>query len=145
MYSVSNQYRSKMLDQVQTHALSGTIHHDFNFTGDDVIGVSYTNQCSDKKVSLGSVNIGVLKLTFLKDILNRGNYYGKEITLTDSLLLGYDENDDPIYEDVPIGVFYVGDAVHTGPDMVDITAYDCLSKMDKTLELGQTSCYIYDF
>lgn len=145
MYSVSNQYRSKMLDQVQTHALSGTIHHDFNFTGDDVIGVSYTNQCSDKKVSLGSVNIGVLKLTFLKDILNRGNYYGKEITLTDSLLLGYDENDDPIYEDVPIGVFYVGDAVHTGPDMVDVTAYDCLSKMDKTLELGQTSGYIYDF
>ena len=81
----------------------------------------------------------------MKDILNRGDYYGKEITLTDSLLLGYDQNNDPIYESVPVGVFYVGDAVHTGPDMVDITAYDCLSKMDKVLEIGQTSGYIYDF
>lgn len=145
MYPVSNRYKSKMLDQVQTHVLNGTIHHDFAFSDDDVIGVNYSNQCSDKKVALGSVNIGVLKFTFLKDILNRGDYYDKEITLTDSLLIGYDENDDPIWEAVPIGKFWVGDAVHTGPDMVDITAYDCLYKLDKNLEIEQTSGYLYDF
>lgn len=145
MYPVSNRYKSKMLDQVQTHVLNGTIHHDFAFSDDDVIGVDYTNQCSDKKVAIGSVNIGVLKLTFLRDILNRGDYHNKEITLTDSLLIGYDEFDEPIFESVPIGVFWVGDAVHTGPDMVDITAYDCLSLMDKPLNIGQTSGYIYDF
>ena len=145
MYSISEAYRTKMFDNVQTHKLSGTIHQDYAFTDADVIGVSYTNQCSDKKVSLGSVNIGNLKLTFLKDILNRGDYYDKEIVISDSLLTGYDENEDPVWEAVPLGKFYVGDAVHTGPDMVDITAYDCLSKLDKTLEISQTSGYLYDF
>lgn len=145
MYSISEAYRTKMFDNVQTHKLTGTIHQDYGFSDADVIGVSYTNQCSDKKVALGSVNIGVLKLTFLKDILNRGDYYDKKIVLSDSLLTGYDENEQPIWESVPIGEFFVGDAVHTGPDMVDITAYDCLSKLDKTLEISQTSGYLYDF
>lgn len=145
MYSISEAYRTKMFDNVQTHKLTGTIHQDYGFSDADVIGVSYTNQCSDKKVALGSVNIGVLKLTFLKDILNRGDYYDKKIVISDSLLTGYDENEDPIWEAVPIGEFFVGDAVHTGPDMVDITAYDCLSKMDKILEISQTSGYLYDF
>ena len=145
MYSISEAYRTKMFDNVQTHSLRGTINQNFIFTDDDVIGVSYTNQCSDKKVALGSVNIGVLKLTFLKDILNRGDYYDKKIVISDRLLTGYDENDDPVWESVPIGEFYVGDAVHTGPDMVDITAYDCLSKLDRTLEISQTSGYLYDF
>jgi len=144
MYSISDDYRVKMFDQVQTHKLSGTING-IAFSGDDVIGVSYSNRCSDKKVAIGSVNIGVLKLTFLRDILNRGNYYNKVITLVDSLLTGYDLNDDPIFEDVPIGTFYVGDAVYTGTDMVDVTAYDCLSLMDIPLTIGQTSGYIYDF
>lgn len=145
MYSISEAYRTKMFDNVQTHSLRGTINQSFVFTDDDVIGVSYTNQCSDKKVALGSVNIGVLKLTFLKDILNRGDYYNKKIVLSDSLLTGYDQGDEPVWESVPIGEFFVGDAVHTGPDMVDITAYDCLSKLDKTLEIQQTSGYLYDF
>ena len=145
MYSISEAYRTKMFDNVQTHSLRGTINQNFIFTDDDVIGVSYTNQCSDKKVALGSVNIGVLKLTFLKDILNRGDYYDKKIVISDRLLTGYDENEDPVWESVPIGEFYVGDAVHTGPDMVDITAYDCLSKLDRTLEISQTSGYLYDF
>lgn len=144
MYSISDEYRAKMFDQVQTHRLSGTIDG-ITFTGDDVIGVSYSNRCSDKKVSIGSVNIGVLKLTFLRDILNRGNYYNKVITLTDSLMTGLDENEEPIYESVPIGKFYIGDAVYTGRDMVDVTAYDCLALMDKPLNIGQTSGYIYDF
>lgn len=145
MYSISSAYRTKMFDDVQTHFLSGTINTDFTFTDKDVIGVSYENRCTDKKVSIGSVNIGVLKLTFLKDILNRGDYYKKPIYLEDYLLVGYNENDEPVYESVPIGLFYVGDAVHTGPDMIDITAYDCLSLMDKPLNIGQTSGYIYDF
>lgn len=145
MYSVSDDYKAKMFDKVQTHLLSGTIHNDYAFSGDDVIGVSYTNRCSDKKVSIGSVNIGTLSLTFLRDILNRGNYYNKKITLTDSLLTGYDSDDNPIYESIPIGTFYIGDAVYTGIDMIDITAYDCLSFMDKALNIGQTSGYLYDF
>ena len=92
MYSVSNAYKTKMYDQVQTHKLSGTVDS-IAFTDSDVVGVSYTNRCAEKKVNLGSVNIGTLKLTFLTDILNRGEYYGKTITLSDYLLTGYDGND----------------------------------------------------
>lgn len=144
MYNVSNEYLTKMFDQVQTHKLSGMIGS-VPFSDSDVIGVSYTNRCSDKKVNVGSVNIGTLKLTFLTDILNRGEYYGKAITLSDSLLTGYDENDAPVWESVPLGTFYVGEAKWTSAGMVNVTAYDCLSKMDEPLAISQTTGKVYDF
>ena len=144
MYTVSDEYKIKMLDQIQTHALSGTIGS-IPFSGEDVIGVSYTNKCTEKKVSVGGVNIGTLKLTFLKDILNRGDYYGQTITISDSLLTGYDENEDPIWETVPVGVFYVAEAVWTAAGMINVTAYDCLSKLDDPLSLDQTTGSVYSF
>ena len=143
MYSVSENYISKMFDSIQTHKLSGTVGG-VSFTESDVIGVSYSNQCAEKKVTLGSVNIGVLKLTFLSDILNRGEYYGATLTLSDSLYLGLDENEEPIYESVPVGVFYIAEAVWTAAG-IDITAYDALSKFDGTLNVDQTSASIYAF
>ena len=142
MYSVSNAYRIKMLDKVQTHKLSGTLNGSVSFTDADVIGVSYTNRCSDKNVNIGSVNIGVLKLTFLSDLLNRGDYEGSMITITDSLLID-PENDT--WEDVPVGVFYIAEATWTASGMIDVTAYDCFSLMDKPLAFVQTSGYLYDF
>lgn len=145
MYQVSDAYKLKMMDQVQTHRLKGTLDTTINFTDSDVIGVSYSNQCSEKKVNVGSVFIGTLKLTFLQDYLNRGGYFGKVITISDGLLLGYDENENPIWEDVPIGSFYIADAVYRAEGMVDITAYDCLSKMDKTWQSTQATGTIYSF
>lgn len=143
MYQISEAYRAKMLDQVQTHKLSGTIDG-IAFTDADVIGVSYNNRCAQKSVVLGSVNIGVLKLTFLKDILNRGEYRGKKIVISDSLLTGYDENEDPIWESVPIGEFYIAEAIWTAAG-VDVTAYDVLSKLDERLNVDQTSATIFGF
>lgn len=142
MYQVSNDYKIKMLDQVQTHRLKGTING-ISFTDADVIGVSYTNQCSAKNVNIGSVNIGTLKLTFLKDILNRGSYMGQTITISDGLLIGYDEDDEPVWEDIPVGTFYIADATWTSADIISVTAYDCLSKMDEPLQLDQSSGTIY--
>lgn len=143
MYSVSESYRAKMLDQVQTHRLIGTIDN-VSFSEADVIGVSYQNQCSQKNVLVGSVNIGVLKFTLLRDLLNRGDYYQKKIVIKDGLLLGHDENDEPIWEDVPVGEFYISEALWTGAG-IDITAYDVLSKMDEPLNVDQTSGKIYSF
>lgn len=143
MYSVSNEYKVKMLDQIQTHKLSGTVDN-VPFTDADVIGVSYTNRCADKKVELGSVNIGTLKLTFLTDLLNRGDYYGKTITLSDSLYLGLDEDEEPVWESVPLGTFYIAEAVWTAAG-VDITAYDVLSKLDQPFTVSQTSSKIYGY
>ena len=144
MYQVSDDYKTKMLDQVQTHRLTGTING-ISFTGDDVIGVSYKNQCSDKKVNIGSVYIGVLKLTFLRDFLNRGSYDKKVITISDGMYLGLDENDDPVWEDIPVGTFYIADAVWTSEDMIQVTAYDCLSLMDKTLAIDVSTGTVYSF
>ena len=144
MYSVSNDYITKMLEEVQTHKLSGTIDS-ISFTGDDVIGVSYNNKCSNKNVNIGGVNIGTLKLTFLRDILNRGDYLGKTITISDSLLLGYDADEEPIWESVPIGVFYVSEATWSAKGMIDIVAYDCMSKLDDTLNIDTSSGTIYSF
>ena len=117
MYQVSEAYTTKMFDQVQTHKLTGLIDS-VAFYGEDVIGVSYTNRCSDKNVNLGSVNIGTLKLTFLKDLLDRGDYYGKVITLSDSLLIGYDEDEQEIWESIPIGTFYVAEATWRAEGMI---------------------------
>lgn len=139
MKNVSQEYISKMFDQVQTHSLRGTLDNDISFTDSDVIGVSWTGQCSDKNVKIGSVYIGTLKLTFLKDFLNRGEYQDKKITIEDGLWL-----DEETVEYVPIGEFYIGEATWTGKDMVVVTAYDCLSKMDKPLADYQTSGYLYD-
>lgn len=139
MKYVSQEYISKMFDQVQTHSLRGTLDNDISFTDRDVVGVSWTGQCSDKNVKIGSVYIGTLKLTFLRDFLNRGEYQDKKITIEDGLHL--DEDD---IEYVPIGEFYIGEATRTGKDMVVVTAYDCLSKMDKPIADYQTSGYLYD-
>lgn len=143
MYSVSESYRAKMLDKVQTHRLTGTIDG-VNFTEADVIGVSYKNQCTQKNVLIGSVNIGVLKFTLLRDLLNRGDYHQKKVVINDGLLLGYDENDEPIWEDIPIGEFYISEALWTAAG-IDITAYDVLSKLDKPVQISQTSSKLYGF
>lgn len=145
MYQVSEAYRIKMLDEVQTHRLNGKLDETINFSDSDVIGVSLKNQCSDKKVSLGSVNIGVLKLTFLKNLLDRGDYLGKEIDISDGLLINNSDPLNPVYEDIPVGVFYIGEAVWTAADMINVTAYDCLSKLDAPISLDQTTGSVYSF
>lgn len=144
MYEVSNAYKNKMLDQVQTHRLRGTVD-DIEFTDSDVIGVSWKNQCTAKNVNIGGVYIGTLKLTFLKNILERGSYMEKTITLSDGLITSYDDNEEPVWEDVPLGEFYIADAVWTSADMIAITAYDCLSKMDGPLQLDQSSGTIFSW
>jgi len=121
----------------------GLLDDTYSFTEADVIGVSYKNQCSQKNVALGSVNIGVLKLTLLVDLLDRGDYYGKKIVLYDGLKIEEESGED-VFEDVPIGVFYIAEAIRTAAGIV-ITAYDVLSKTDKNLTIDQTSGTLYYF
>ena len=142
MYQVSQEYLLKMMDEVQTHHLHGTING-VSFTDADVIGVSYTNQCADKNVTIGSAAIGTFKITLLRDILNRGDYYDKIIIIYDSLLLGTDELDQEVWEDVLVGTFYIAEANWTGADMIDITAYDVLSKLDKNVTFNQASAKLF--
>ena len=144
MYQISDEYRAKMFDEVQTHRLVGTIDG-ISFTENDVIGVSYSNQCSEKKVNVGSVFVGVLKLTFLKSFLSRGDYYQKKIIISDGLLLGYDENEQPIWEDIPIGEFYVAEATWRAENMIEVVAYDALSRMDKPCEVDTSNGTVYSF
>lgn len=143
MYNVSDAYKAKMLDQIQTHRIVGLLDDTYSFTEADVIGVSYKNQCSQKNVALGSVNIGVLKLTLLVDLLNRGDYYGKKIVLYDGLKIEEESGED-VFEDVPVGVFYIAEAIRTAAGIV-ITAYDVLSKADKNLTIDQTSGTLFYF
>lgn len=141
MITVSQAYQDKMFDKVQTHKLRGTIDG-VQFTDSDVIGVSITAQCADKNVVVGSVTIGTLKLTFLRDVLSRGDYYDKEIKIYDSLYLG-DDSGTPIYEEVLVGTFYVGEAQWTNAGMISVTAYDALSKLDKPVTFDQSSSKLY--
>ena len=58
MYPVSNAYKVKMLDKIQTHRLVGVLDGVIDFDEGDVLGVSYQNQCAEKKVNIGSVHVG---------------------------------------------------------------------------------------
>ena len=144
MYQISEAYRAKMLDQIQTHRLTGVLDDTITFTGDDVVGVSSNFQASDKKVNIGGVYTSSLKLTFLKDFLDRGSYFRKKITISDGLIVGH-ENDEPVWEDIPVGTFYITEAVWTAGKMVNITAYDCLSLMDIQCSLDTSFGTIYNY
>lgn len=141
MIDVSNEYINKMFDKIQTHKLRGTIDG-IAFTDSDVIGVSTNSACAESNVVVGSVTIGSLNLTFLRDVLSRGDYYDKEIKLYDSLLLGEDSGEQ-VWEEVLVGTYYVAEAKWTAAGMIDITAYDVLSKLDKNVTFDQSSAKLY--
>ena len=68
MYSVSDEYKAAMKQQVQRFRMTGTAG-DLSFSDENILSGSFhlTNQCSDDtNVSIGSVYIGELKVTFMK-------------------------------------------------------------------------------
>lgn len=141
MYGVSNQYKSAMHQRVQEHKVHGSIGN-VQFVDEDILygSMTITNQCSgNEELAIGQVFIGELKATFLDKVnIPRGSWQGKEITVVFSLLL-----DNDTWEDVPVGVFTVSEAMH-GISGVDVVAYDHMTKLDKDCGVRFTSASPYE-
>lgn len=143
MLSFTEAYRTKMFDDNQVHRLTGTVDGT-SFDEGDVKDASWSGLCSNQStVMIGSAAITTLKLTFLKPLLTQGTWEDKEIVISDGTLIG-GTDEEPVFEDKLIGHYYVGEAVWTNVGTIEVTAYDCLSKMDEEVRFEQTTGYIYD-
>lgn len=144
MLNYTEAYGTVMLDDNQVHRLTGTVDG-HSFTEEDVKAPSWTGIASNQNVLIGSAAISKLQITFLKPFLTQGDWEDKVITLSDGTMIGLDENEEPIWEDKPIGVFYIVEAVWTNVGTIEVTAYDVLSKMDENINFEQSSGTPYDF
>ena len=148
MYSVSSAYLAKLKSVgKKTRRIRGSIGS-VNFTENDILenSFSYTDVAvKSSDIKLGGVFIGSLKLTFLQSFMSnipRGTWKGRVITCSVGLFLGLDENQQEIWEDVPLKPFTISEANHSALG-IDITAYDDMSKFDATMQMSVTTGTVY--
>lgn len=139
MYQVSEAYLEALKKPVKIRRLRGKIGS-VNFTQDNIISGSFIidNRCSDDdQVQIGSVYVGQLTAVFTN--VEVTGWYKKKITVSEGLQL-----EGGTWEDVPLGVWYVAEAVK-GDDGIHVTAYDNMTKFDKKFKLQTHSGKAYDF
>ena len=139
MYPVSEDYKTKILQNDRVTRLKGTIvltnGQVINLNEGDIFKApTIQNQSSgDNKLQLGGVYQGQLTLTFRTNI-SRYLIKGAKINLIFGLLIGSDSEDEEDWEEVPLGEFFVTDAIKSGTDKLNITALDCMGNIDKSYE-----------
>ena len=129
MYNVSSYFINAMQNPVQQHKIYGQIGNT-NYTDANILAGSMQilQQCSgNSEVQIGQVNISELTATFVGIDIARGEWQGKEITVTFSLLINDANN---TWEDVPVGVFTIQEA-EWSVSGITVKAYDHMAKLDK--------------
>ena len=135
MYAVSEAFKEAMKSPVQQFNLGGSILANGNriyFTQTNVQKGTFkiSNQCSgDSNVEIGTVYTGELTATFLDTNIQRYVWEGAVITPYFELKTANG------YERVPLGIFNVTEANWTTFG-IEVTAYDNMSKFDRTLNLS---------
>ena len=128
MFPLNEKYKRTMKRQVHRYAISGTIGNK-NFTDADFSKLTITNRIADDNtVSIGSVYMAELHITFLKSLgIAWANTLGWEIYIEEGLWV------DPIdgFTYVPAGHYFIQEVKNT-KEGIEVTAYDAMSKFDKT-------------
>lgn len=135
MYSVSEDYLKTIEEAVQNSKILGTIG-DVTFTEDNILEGSFsiTNQCCDRtNIQIGQVYVGQLDITLVDMKIPRYSIKGSTIIPTFSLKLTTGQ-----YENVPLGIYVVDSANYTQSGIV-ITAYDRMTKFDRSCTLKSVS------
>ena len=147
MYPVSQDYLDKLMAVGgKRRRLRGYVDS-IPFDEDDIVAesLSITDKCvNSNDINLGGVFIGQLEMTFLPSFkvnVPRGTWKDRCISMSIGLLVDEDED---IWEDVPIKPFYIQEANHSKKG-ISITAYDAMNDFDKNLNLDTTSGEPYDF
>lgn len=142
MYNVSDDYKAKILEPIQSRRIDGAVAG-YLYTEKDILKGSfrYSNKCvGGSSIHLGGVYVGELNVTLLKSITNkvgRGEWIGQTINAMVGLLL-----DNGNWEGVPVGDFTIQEA-NWGKSGLEITAYDNMFKFDKAADFNVTSGSIY--
>ena len=139
MRNVSQDYRDAVKDRAYDEVY-GTV----TFTDPEIEPVQITpdilplnavtisRQCvDDDSLMFGGVFTDALKLSLFTDT-DRYAFYNAEIILGYKIQIGV-EDDEPVYEEVPLGKFTVADADRPHSDTVNLTAYDPITKLDVPL------------
>ena len=141
MYPVSHRFAEAMKRPVQRHRIKGMVNG-IAFTERNILSGSFTitGQCSDtSNVQIGQVYTNELKITLLKD-LNLSRY-----TIKDSEIIPYFglRLDNGNYEYIPLGIFTISKASWAASG-VEITAYDNMSKLDRSFSSTSLSGTPYE-
>lgn len=138
MYNVSNAYKSALKALFHRFKLRGSVGNQ-SIDDDNILegSLSVSRQCSEgSEVKIGTVYISKMKGTFLGLLALRGTLKGQAISIEEGLKIGNS------YEYVPIGVYYIDEAVYTSKG-VEITAYDNMAKFDKTFPANTIQGYAW--
>jgi len=140
VYPVSNDFKVKMKDPQRVEHIRGTVDN-IPFTDANIISLRYSNRCSDTKdVTLGSAYIGQIEVSFCNLNIIRGSWRG----LTINIEYGLEIDDLGTTEWLPIGSFFVTQAEWTDTG-INITASDCLARLDNPIQFTSTVGKIYGF
>lgn len=138
MHPVSQAFITALKKPYRVEHIRGTVGN-VSFDDDNIVSLTYSNRCSDSNdVVLGYAYIGQIQATFTNLAITRGSWRGKQITLEYGLELA-----DESIEWIPIGVFDITSAEWTDIS-INITASDCIAKLDKTFSIGSTTGFVYD-
>lgn len=138
MHPVSQAFITALKKPYRVEHVRGTVGN-VSFDDDNIVSLTYSNRCSDSNdVVLGYAYIGQIQATFTNLAITRGSWRGKQITLEYGLELA-----DESTEWIPIGVFDITSAEWTDIS-INITASDCIAKLDKTFSIGSTTGFVYD-
>lgn len=93
--------------------------------------ITISQQCiGSDELEFGGVYSGELKLSLITD-LDRYVFFNAKIELFYKIQIGT-ENNQPVYEVIPLGIYFVSDAERPG-NTVNLTAQDSLTKLDKSM------------
>lgn len=129
MYAVSDAYKTAIEQPVQHHDLRGTVGA-VPFGRQNILNGSFeiTNQCSGNvSLEIGQVYAGQLTATFTGLGISRYSWRGLRVAPEFGLQLA-----DGTWEWVPLGVYIISEADQTESG-VQVTAYDAMVSLDKTL------------
>lgn len=144
MYPVSDAYLEKIKDDSIAVDWRGTLttknnlHYDFD--SESIVGgtLSITHEISsDSSVELGTAYTSEIKISLYMQ-LDRYILYDGTIQIEFGLELG-----DGTYEWIPSNTYYITEATRTG-DLIAITGYDAMSKMDAVAESQFTDMTPYE-
>lgn len=134
-----NPYQKAALNgNIRVEHIHGTIDGAFDFYGNNVISLTYSNRCSSTDdITFGLAYIGQITATFRDVSINRGLWtFGREIFIE----WGFDytdENDEVQTRWIPLGKFYIASA-EWDDFGVNVVANDVISKLDKDFGGTQT-------
>lgn len=134
MYPVSNTFKEYIKKKTVTFEWHGTIvdkdENEYELKPLNFARNSgkITRKCSGEKLEIGTTCASELQVNLYLDV-DRYTLIGGVITLDFTLYEGVDGNDDPVTEDVPMGIYTISESNQSNGQL-SLIAYDNMTKFD---------------